>query len=157
MQNTLVCLATPPPKLPRHPPKTQVQHSNTLSPAFGVRSNTTTMFDTHSHHPVTGIVFLPFFVDERNSEIYVAPVDLSISIGLFAPRQGQMYREEQRRRRSQYDRGTPGAEFEAHTQFLTGPALTTYPSSPYPAPTNTSYYDNLGYTPNVPVRRTFGP
>jgi len=31
---------------------------------------------------------------------------------LFAPRQGQAYREEQRRRRSQYDRGTPGAENE---------------------------------------------
>ena len=35
-----------------------------------------------------------------------------------------MYREEQRRRRSQYDRGTPGAEFEAHAQPLTDPALT---------------------------------
>ncbi len=32
--------------------------------------------------------------------------------GLFAPRQGQAYREEQRRRRSQFDRGTPGAENE---------------------------------------------
>ncbi|RMD41465.1 hypothetical protein DV735_g3673, partial [Chaetothyriales sp. CBS 134920] len=31
---------------------------------------------------------------------------------LFAPRQGQAYREEQRRRRSQFDRGTPGAELE---------------------------------------------
>ena len=34
------------------------------------------------------------------------------STGLFAPRQGQAYREEQRRRRSQFDRGTPGAEHE---------------------------------------------
>ena len=34
------------------------------------------------------------------------------STGLFAPRQGQAYREEQRRRRSQFDRGTPGAEQE---------------------------------------------
>ena len=32
--------------------------------------------------------------------------------GLFAPKQGQAYREEQRRRRSQFDRGTPGAEHE---------------------------------------------
>lgn len=32
--------------------------------------------------------------------------------GLFAPKQGQAYREEQRRRRSQFDRGTPGAENE---------------------------------------------
>ena len=32
--------------------------------------------------------------------------------GLFAPRQGQAYREEQRRRRSQFDRGTPGAEHD---------------------------------------------
>ena len=32
--------------------------------------------------------------------------------GLFAPRQGQAYREEQRRRRSQFDRGTTGAELE---------------------------------------------
>jgi hypothetical protein len=56
-----------------------------------------------------------------------------------------MYREEQRRRRSQYDRGTPGAEFEAHAQHLTDPALTAYPSSSYSAPTNASYYNNLGY------------
>lgn len=34
------------------------------------------------------------------------------SIGLFAPRVGQQYRDEQRRRRSQYDRGTTAAERE---------------------------------------------
>jgi hypothetical protein len=33
-------------------------------------------------------------------------------IGLFAPRAGQHYREEQRRRHSQYDRGTPLAALE---------------------------------------------
>jgi hypothetical protein len=63
-----------------------------------------------------------------------------------------MYREEQRRRRTQYDRGTPGAEFEAHTQHLTDPALTAYPSSSYPAPMNASYYNNnLGYAPSALV------
>ncbi|RMZ91961.1 hypothetical protein DV736_g784, partial [Chaetothyriales sp. CBS 134916] len=40
--------------------------------------------------------------------------------GLFAPRQGQAYREEQRRRRSQFDRGTPGAELEM-VDFRGGP------------------------------------
>lgn len=50
-------------------------------------------------------------------------------LGLFAPRQGQAFREEQRRRRSPYDRGTPGAEFEAYSYRLTDPALS--PVSPY--------------------------
>ncbi|KAJ4569321.1 hypothetical protein HRR79_004174 [Exophiala dermatitidis] len=47
-------------------------------------------------------------------------------VGLFAPRQGQAYREEQRRRRSQFDRGTPGAENEmgmVHRYRLQDPAL----------------------------------
>ena len=67
-----------------------------------------------------------------------------------------MYREEQRRRRSQYDRGTPGAEFEAHTQHLTDPALTAYPSSSYSAPMNASYYNNSpGYAPSAPVPSTW--
>ncbi|KAK2761399.1 hypothetical protein FQN54_001921 [Arachnomyces sp. PD_36] len=34
-------------------------------------------------------------------------------VGLFAPRVGQQYRDEQRRRRSQFDRGTTAAEREA--------------------------------------------
>lgn len=34
--------------------------------------------------------------------------------GLFAPRVGQQYRDEQRRRRSQFDRGTTAAEREAY-------------------------------------------
>ena len=33
-------------------------------------------------------------------------------VGLFAPRAGQHFRNQQRRRRSQYDRGTRLAEFE---------------------------------------------
>ncbi|PGG98555.1 hypothetical protein GX51_06751 [Blastomyces parvus] len=35
-------------------------------------------------------------------------------VGLFAPRVGQQYRDEQRRRRSQFDRGTSAAEREAY-------------------------------------------
>ncbi|EGC48275.1 meiosis protein MEI2 [Histoplasma capsulatum var. duboisii H88] len=35
-------------------------------------------------------------------------------VGLFAPRVGQQYRDEQRRRRSQFDRGTTAAEREAY-------------------------------------------
>jgi hypothetical protein len=67
-----------------------------------------------------------------------------------------MYRKEQRRRRTQYDLGTPGAEFEAHTQHLTDPALTAYPSSPYPAPMNASYYnDHLGYASSALVPSTW--
>ena len=37
---------------------------------------------------------------------------LNIYAGLFAPRAGQSFRDEQRRRRSQYDRGTRLAEIE---------------------------------------------
>ncbi len=37
---------------------------------------------------------------------------LSLISGLFAPRAGQHFRDEQRRRRSQYDRGTRLAELE---------------------------------------------
>ena len=37
---------------------------------------------------------------------------LKASTGLFAPRAGQNFRDEQRRRRSQYDRGTRLAEIE---------------------------------------------
>ncbi len=43
------------------------------------------------------------------------PVILSdCSIGLFAPRAGQHYRDEQRRRRSRYDRGTRLAALEEY-------------------------------------------
>jgi hypothetical protein len=45
-------------KKARHAPKTHVQHPQYLLPASGVRSNATTMLDTNSHHPFTGIVFL---------------------------------------------------------------------------------------------------
>lgn len=36
------------------------------------------------------------------------------SLGLFAPRAGQRYRDEQRRRRSRYDRGTRLAALEEY-------------------------------------------
>jgi len=52
--------------------------------------------------------------------------DIARLAGLFAPSQGQAYREEQRRRRSQYDRGTPGADIELglHQHFrFQDPAL----------------------------------
>ena len=38
-------------------------------------------------------------------------------LGLFAPRAGQHFRDEQRRRRSQYDRGTRLAEMEDAHDF----------------------------------------
>lgn len=60
--------------------------------------------------------------------------DFLLSAGLFAPRQGQAYREEQRRRRSQYDRGTPGADIELgmHQRFrFQDPAL---------SPTNSNFH-----------------
>ena len=38
--------------------------------------------------------------------------NIQFSQGLFAPRAGQNFRDEQRRRRSQYDRGTRLAEME---------------------------------------------
>lgn len=38
--------------------------------------------------------------------------EIDFCTGLFAPRAGQSFRDEQRRRRSQYDRGTPLAEIE---------------------------------------------
>lgn len=47
--------------------------------------------------------------------------------GLFAPRHGQQYRDDQRRRRSQYDRGTTAAENEARHEGLFDPARVTHP------------------------------
>ncbi|OAG34420.1 hypothetical protein AYO21_11408 [Fonsecaea monophora] len=64
---------------------------------------------------------VPFFIDTRN------PYDpfAGRPRRTFSP-QGQVYREEQRRRRSQFDRGTPGAENElgvAPRYRLQDPAL----------------------------------
>ncbi|KAG8532028.1 uncharacterized protein KY384_003664 [Bacidia gigantensis] len=56
-------------------------------------------------------------------------------IGLFAPRAGQNFRDEQRRRRSQYDRGTRLAELEDSNYELDGlkmPAIAQRSRSPRP-------------------------
>lgn len=42
---------------------------------------------------------------------------IHVTGGLFAPRAGQNFRDEQRRRRSQYDRGTRLAELEDSYRF----------------------------------------
>jgi hypothetical protein len=46
--------------------------------------------------------------------------------GLFAPRHGQQYRDDQRRRRSQFDRGTTAAENEARFEGLFDPARVSH-------------------------------
>lgn len=68
---------------------------------------------------------------------------LTDSKGLFAPRAGQNFRDEQRRRRSQYDRGTRLAEMEdaldmdhhdlrgEFSPYYPGTALRYRRSSPY--------------------------
>lgn len=43
--------------------------------------------------------------------------DKDVWLGLFAPRAGQHFRDEQRRRRSQYDRGTRLAAIEDSYSF----------------------------------------
>jgi len=53
------------------------------------------------------------------------------SLGLFAPRAGQHYRDEQRRRKSKYDRGTRLAEMEENELEFEG-GVEQYPQSPYP-------------------------
>jgi hypothetical protein len=51
-----------------------------------------------------------------------------LDAGLFAPRHGQQYRDDQRRRRSQYDRGTTAAENEARYEGLFDPARIPHPT-----------------------------
>lgn len=104
---------------------------------------TTTMPDTRSLDPSIGIASSRLN-HWRTTQGESTNTDTFIFVGLFAPRQGQLYREEQRRRRSTYDRGTPGAEFEAHNQHLTDPALAAYPSSSsYLGTMSGSSYDNF--------------
>lgn len=50
---------------------------------------------------------------------YLEYLMLSSPLGLFAPRAGQHFRDEQRRRRSQYDRGTRLAELEDAYEYGT--------------------------------------
>ncbi|KAF7505790.1 hypothetical protein GJ744_000461 [Endocarpon pusillum] len=49
-------------------------------------------------------------------------VENAETVGLFAPRHGQQFRDDQRRRRSQYDRGTTAAEMEARHEGIYDPA-----------------------------------
>ena len=53
-------------------------------------------------------------------------VRLSSVIGLFAPRVGQRFRDEQRRRRSRYDRGTRLAEIEESSHGEDGRLSSNY-------------------------------
>lgn len=78
----------------------------------------------------------------RTFHSFVEFANISSLKGLFAPRQGQAFREEQRRRRSQFDRGTPGAEYEAYNNRLADPALS--PIHPPYTPGSTVYGSNLG-------------
>lgn len=135
---------------------THIQNLYYLLPATGLRSTASTMLHTNPHDPFTGIASSSLCIDGETLKRHVASTDNFISTGLFAPRQGQMYREEQRRRRSQYDRGTPGAELEAHTQRLTDPALSAYPASSYAAVTmNTSHYNDLLFHQGAPGPSTW--
>ena len=87
---------------------------------------------------------------------------LMTAIGLFAPRAGQDFRDAQRRRRSQYDRGTRFAESEERLFFqgqLASPGLlhtATSPSSmgPY-TPTCVTTPIRSPYTPTFPRQTTF--
>ncbi|KEY82694.1 meiosis protein MEI2 [Aspergillus fumigatus] len=66
-------------------------------------------------------------------------------IGLFAPRVGQQYRDEQRRRRSQFDRGTTAAEGEiVYVQTIAAHPFGVnngLRSAPCTYPTSTIWYD----------------
>ena len=72
------------------------------------------------------VVPLPCETNLSLPHLFLTRILTFLSPGLFAPRQGQAYREEQRRRRSQFDRGTPGAEHDlgvAPRYRLQDPAL----------------------------------
>ena len=56
-------------------------------------------------------------------------VENAETVGLFAPRHGQQYRDDQRRRRSQFDRGTTAAENEARFEGLFDPARAAHSNS----------------------------
>ena len=51
-------------------------------------------------------------VGKSAEQMPISQRELIFTTGLFAPRAGQHYRDEQRRRRSQYDRGTRLAALE---------------------------------------------
>jgi hypothetical protein len=94
----------------------------------------------------------------RTFQSFVEFANIPSPLGLFAPRQGQAFREEQRRRRSQFDRGTPGAEYEAYNNRLIDPVLS--PIRPPHTPRRNIHGNNLGnfagaaqppYTPDPTV------
>lgn len=62
-----------------------------------------------------------FYVRAQLEAAFQCLVSLTLSplSGLFAPRAGQHFRDEQRRRRSQYDRGTRLAELEDAYEYGT--------------------------------------
>lgn len=86
------------------------------------------------HHPLvqSGVVECGSeedFPGPDNHSKLQRSIDNAEQIGLFAPREGQQFRDEQRRRRSQFDRGTPYADAEdnydgwmstAHSDFKPG-------------------------------------
>lgn len=124
MQNMLVCFAL----VKSHSPHKDLALQDSLPevkchllPLLPIRL-------TWLQQSSTSFIFSHTFLSFQTFNLNPPHANLLISIGLFAPRQGQVYREEQRRRRSQFDRGTPGAEFEALTQGLTDPALSAQPT-----------------------------
>lgn len=64
-------------------------------------------------------------------------------LGLYAPREGQAYRERQRRQGSQFDRGTPGAEFERNFGLVDG-QVRSIRTPTQPSSYNVYDNDNLG-------------
>lgn len=73
----------------------------------------------------SALTFNRFFPSEhlppmRRHLLSLCPHANLFVLGLYAPREGQAYRERQRRQGSQYDRGTPGAEFERSYAIVDG-------------------------------------
>ena len=76
------------------------------------------------------------------------------SVGLFAPRAGQDYRDAQRRRRSQYDRGTRFAETEERL-YIQGQL--TSPGLPFPTPSPSPMGSYAATCATTPVLTPFTP
>ena len=138
--------------MPRDTPS-RLGHANRAQPipasAFGLSTN--------NPSPVAGPALAPSSAAIALLARRLAPhvpaqdtlTEINRELGLFAPRQGQIYREEQRRRRSIYDRGTSAAEYEAYHQTLRDPALDTYQSR-HGGRVNTSNVASLRYAQMTP-------
>lgn len=74
------------------------------------------------------------------------PHTITHSQGLFAPRAGQHFRDEQRRRRSQYDRGTRLAELEDSYEYDDYPYQELL-AQQYLVPDRRSYHGSQGAFP----------